>query len=113
MTSTPAGPAACDRRRDIRLVKKHFPGVDFSHIETNHDEVYEKHRMETEHAVQERGARFLQWLMSRCALDSVICPFCLDVALPPDLDDLRWRLPPSPTTLYYRWAAGQLHVVSG
>lgn len=62
-----AGPAACDRRRDIRLVKKHFPGVDFSHIETNHDEVYEKHRMESEHAVQERGARFLQWLMSRSA----------------------------------------------
>ena len=39
--------------------------MDFSHIETNHDEVYEKHRMESEHAVQERGARFLQWLMAR------------------------------------------------
>ena len=59
------GPAACDRRRDIRLAKKQFPGVDFSHIETNHDEVYEKNRMESEHAIQERGARFLQWIMSR------------------------------------------------
>jgi len=59
------GPAACDRRRDIRLARKQFPGVDFSHIETNHDEVYEKHRMESEHAIQERGARFLQWIMSR------------------------------------------------
>ena len=62
---TYVGPAACDRRRDIRLAKKQFPGVDFSHIETNHDEVYAKHRMETEHAVQERGVRFLQWLMAR------------------------------------------------
>ena len=61
-----AGPSACDRRRDIRHAKKHFPGIDFSHIECNKDEVYEKHHIESEHAVQERGGRFLQWLMARC-----------------------------------------------
>ena len=30
------------------------------------DLIYQKHRVETEPAVMERGLRFLQWLMARC-----------------------------------------------
>jgi hypothetical protein len=56
----------CDKRRDIAVAETHFPGVDFSHIEPGQDLVYEQHRVESEHAVMERGARFLQWLMARC-----------------------------------------------
>lgn len=32
----------CDRRRDIRHARKHFPGIDFSLIDCNSDEVYDK-----------------------------------------------------------------------
>ena len=60
-----AGAAVCDKRRDIAVAEVHFPGVDFSHIEPGVDTVYEQHRVESEHAVMERGARFLQWLMAR------------------------------------------------
>ena len=62
-----SGAALCDKRRDIAVAEAHFPGVDFSHIEPGADAVYEQHRVESEHAVTERGARFLQWLMARCA----------------------------------------------
>lgn len=41
--------------------------MDFSHIEPGLDLIYQKHRVETEPAVMERGLRFLQWLMARCA----------------------------------------------
>jgi len=65
-----AGAASCDRRRDIRHAVAAFPGVDFSHIEPGADAIYHKHRVETEPAVMERGLRFLQWLMARCAAAS-------------------------------------------
>ncbi len=41
--------------------------MDFSHIERGEDTVYEQHKVESEHAVMERGARFLQWIMARSA----------------------------------------------
>ncbi|CAK0760575.1 hypothetical protein CVIRNUC_002782 [Coccomyxa viridis] len=59
------GAAICDRRRDIACAEQQFPGVDFSHIERGEDMVYEQHKVESEHAVMERGARFLQWIMAR------------------------------------------------
>ena len=62
-----AGAAICDKRRDIAVAEEHFPGVDFSHIERGEDQVYEQHKVESEHAVMERGARFLQWIMARSA----------------------------------------------
>lgn len=62
-----AGAAVCDKRRDIAYAEQQFPGIDFSHIERGPDVVYEQHKVESEHAVMERGARFLQWLMARCA----------------------------------------------
>ena len=43
--------------------------MDFSHIERGEDMVYEQHKVESEHAVMERGARFLQWIMARSALE--------------------------------------------
>lgn len=55
----------CDKRRDIAFAEEQFPGVDFSHIERGADVVYDQHKVESEHAVMERGARFLQWLMAR------------------------------------------------
>ena len=68
LTSTAwPGAAACDRRRDIKHATEAFPGMDFSHIEPGVDLIYQKHRVETEPAVMERGLRFLQWLMARCA----------------------------------------------
>ena len=69
-----AGAAACDRRRDIASAQAAFPGIDFSHIEPGKDLVYERHRVETVHAVQERGAKFLQWLMARCTCCSMEHP---------------------------------------
>ncbi|BDA42931.1 Phosphoglycerate mutase-like protein 1 [Coccomyxa sp. Obi] len=59
------GAAVCDKRRDIAFAEEQFPGVDFSHIERGADVVYDQHKVESEHAVMERGARFLQWLMAR------------------------------------------------
>ncbi len=56
----------CDKRRDIAFAEEQFPGIDFSHIERGADVVYDQHKVESEHAVMERGARFLQWLMARC-----------------------------------------------
>lgn len=62
-----AGAAMCDKRREISFAEEQFPGIDFSHIERGPDVVYDQHKVESEHAVMERGARFLQWLMARCA----------------------------------------------
>ena len=62
-----AGAAICDKRRDIAFAEQQFPGIDFSHIERGEDLVYEQHKVESEHAVMERGARFLQWIMARSA----------------------------------------------
>ena len=55
----------CDKRRDIAFAEEQFPGIDFSHIERGADVVYDQHKVESEHAVMERGARFLQWIMAR------------------------------------------------
>jgi hypothetical protein len=68
--ATCAGAALCDKRRDIAIAEEQFPGVDFSHIERGDDLVYKQHKVESEHAVMERGARFLQWIMARCPLGS-------------------------------------------
>ena len=72
------GPNLCDQRRPLHLTKEHFPGVDFSLVQTNEDELWkqvhaEQHTSgeydigESEDAVTVRGLRFLQWLMTRLA----------------------------------------------
>lgn len=66
----------CDRRRDIRHARKHFPGIDFSLIDCNSDEVYDKHHVESEHAIQQRGKLFLQWLMSCSETNIAVSSHC-------------------------------------
>lgn len=74
----PSGPNLCDQRRPLHLTKEHFPGVDFSTVQTNDDvlwgKVHAEHHMtgeydmgESEDAVTLRGIKFLRWLMKRLA----------------------------------------------
>ncbi len=64
----PAGSEGCDKRDDTTLAQQHFPAVDFSLIENAQDIVWQQYRPESEAAVQDRGKRFLQWLMARYAV---------------------------------------------
>ncbi len=72
------GPNPCDQRRPLHLTKEHFPGVDFSAVQTDEDVLWkqvhaEQHTSgeydvgESEDAVTVRGIRFLRWLMTRSA----------------------------------------------
>lgn len=72
------GSSSCDSRRPLHLTREHFPGIDFSGIETNEDVLYERvhsqvnsqgeYRMgESEEATEQRGLKFLKWLMARSA----------------------------------------------
>lgn len=72
------GPNLCDQRRPLHLTKEHFPGVDFSAVQTDDDVLWEKihdeqHSSgeydvgESEVAVTLRGIKFLRWLMTRSA----------------------------------------------
>lgn len=53
----------CDGRRSIVELKRDFPGVDFSLVETNEDEMFNV--KETDEDCQRRGVEFLQWLIGR------------------------------------------------
>jgi broad specificity phosphatase PhoE len=80
----------CDRRRNIQHIAKDFgkDEVDFTHIPTDHDdvwEVYEK-RLGTEwdsiresgelHVAAERGRQFMEWLQTRPERNVVVCSHC-------------------------------------
>jgi broad specificity phosphatase PhoE len=82
----------CDRRRNILDIAKDFgkDNVDFTHIPTDHDdvwEVYEKRLGTPEkwdtyresgelHVVAERGRQFLEWLQTRPEQNVVVCSHC-------------------------------------
>jgi broad specificity phosphatase PhoE len=82
----------CDRRRNILDITKDFgkENVDFTHIPTDHDdvwEVYEKRLGTPEkwdtyresgelHVVAERGRQFLEWLQTRPEQNVVVCSHC-------------------------------------
>jgi len=55
--------AMCDGRRSITDLKREFPGVDFSAIASNEDEMFNK--KESEEEVEERGRELLKWLCGR------------------------------------------------
>jgi len=55
--------AMCDGRRSITELRRDFPGVDFSFVESDEDRMF-KHK-ETEEEVEERGREFLKWLCGR------------------------------------------------
>ena len=73
-----AGSSPCDSRRPLHITREHFPGIDFANIETDEDVQYERvqdqvnsrgeYRFgESEAATEQRGVKFLKWLMARCA----------------------------------------------
>jgi broad specificity phosphatase PhoE len=82
----------CDRRRNILDIAKDFgkDNVDFTHIPTDHEvvwEVYEKRLGTPEkwdtyresgelHVVAERGRQFLEWLQTRPEQNVVVCSHC-------------------------------------
>jgi hypothetical protein len=94
---TLAGAAICDKRRNIAFAETQFPGVDFSHIERGEDLVYEQHKVESEHAVMERGARFLQWIMARSAY-----VLCLPQSFCPSAGNFSSRASLLPATMWLR-----------
>lgn len=53
----------CDGRRRITELKREFPGVDFSLVVNDEDEMF-KHK-ESEEVCQQRAIEFLQWLCSQ------------------------------------------------
>jgi len=77
----------CDRRRSIAELAKEHPAVDFSHLETEHDPVWEHyearlgdhqaypgHRESAElHVVADRGRQFFAWLAQRPEQRVVVC----------------------------------------
>ena len=77
----------CDRRRSVAELAKEHPVVDFSHIETEHDPVWEHyearlgdhqaypgHRESAElHVVADRGRNFFAWLAQRPENRVVVC----------------------------------------
>lgn len=69
----------CDARRSLAETRQQFPGVDFSLIQSEEDQLYPKfcqgnnngnsgYSGEPEENVTKRGIQFLHWLMDRCAL---------------------------------------------
>ncbi|KAK9817117.1 hypothetical protein WJX72_009798 [[Myrmecia] bisecta] len=70
------GPSICDRRADVKIPAKDFPGIDLTRIPAGPDQVYDKHAPESEHAVQERSAKFLQWLMARPESEIAVVTHC-------------------------------------
>ncbi|BDA46810.1 Phosphoglycerate mutase-like protein [Coccomyxa sp. Obi] len=70
------GPNLCDQRRPLHLTKEHFPGVDFSAVQTDEDVLWERIHAEqhtsgeydvgeSEDTITVRGIEFLRWLMTR------------------------------------------------
>lgn len=82
----------CDRRRNISDIAKDFgkDAVDFTHIPTDHDDVWEAYekRLGTPeqwdtiresgelHVAAERGRQFLEWLQTRPERNIVVCSHC-------------------------------------
>ena len=73
-----AGSSPCDSRRPLHLTQEHFPGIDYSQIETDEDVQWQKvheqinnkgeYRVgESEDATEQRGLKFLKWLLARYA----------------------------------------------
>jgi broad specificity phosphatase PhoE len=83
---------ACDRRRNIKDIAKDFEndGVDFTHVPTDHDDVWEAYekRLGTPekwdtiresgelHVAAERGRQFMEWLQIRPERNVVVCSHC-------------------------------------
>lgn len=77
----------CDRRRTVAEISKDHPVVDFSHIETDHDHIWQQyedrlgdyhthgaHRESAElHVVADRARRFFDWLSERPETHVVVC----------------------------------------
>lgn len=55
----------CDQRRPLRELKREFPWVDFSGVETDDDTWHDPARRETVKEVAVRGDRFLDLLAAR------------------------------------------------
>jgi broad specificity phosphatase PhoE len=80
----------CDRRRNIQHIAKDFGKgeVDFTHIPTDHDDVWEAYekRLGTQwdsiresgelHVAAERGRQFMEWLQTRPERNVVVCSHC-------------------------------------
>jgi hypothetical protein len=58
------GQNICDKRREVSLIEKDFPEVDYSNIESNADALFTPLR-ETIPACVARGYEFLMWLRQR------------------------------------------------
>ncbi|KAK2075721.1 hypothetical protein QBZ16_001462 [Prototheca wickerhamii] len=59
------GPSHCDQRRPVTQAAACFPGVDFSLIESDEDQLWAPGNVEAEAQVVHRGMKFLQWLVTR------------------------------------------------
>ena len=62
------GPYTCDAHRPLTDLKRDFPGVDFSQVDTEEDELYwhsKEHGPSEDAKMRSRVARFLDWLMRR------------------------------------------------
>lgn len=55
----------CDKRRCTSHYRQQFPAVDFSLIETEEDELWGPDFREEKEQIKARGAKFMQWLMTR------------------------------------------------
>ncbi len=53
----------------MHITQEHFPGIDFSHIETDEDLHFQKTGQSGEHwkAAELRACKFLKWLLDRWA----------------------------------------------
>ncbi len=71
-----AGPNLCDSRQNAQLTKAMFPGVDFSLIESDEDDLWPANHLsqqatgvyavgESEAAITARGVKFMHWLVHR------------------------------------------------
>lgn len=77
----------CDRRRPLSELSTEFKNVDFSNVETDHDEIWEAsvrrhgcdetytdHRESAQlHVVADRGREFFRWLRSRPEEHVTVC----------------------------------------
>jgi broad specificity phosphatase PhoE len=54
----------CDGRRNLSELKKEFPGVDYSLVESEEDHAF-YHQKEDDKLCQARAVKFLQWLCNR------------------------------------------------
>ena len=67
-----AGGLPTDIKRPLHITQEHFPGIDFSSIESDQDLYPQMHPVsdsefgfESDEAAEQRGQKFLQWLLAR------------------------------------------------